>query len=52
MGWSKVQFTLYGEDADWFDEYRRALAARRDGNEPDNAEVVRRLMEATDPKSL
>ena len=42
----RTQITLYGEDSEWFEEIRRQVAARRDGNPPSNAELLRKMMEA------
>lgn len=42
---TEVHITLYGDDAEWFEEKKERIAERRDGNEPANAELVRLLMQ-------
>jgi hypothetical protein len=42
---TELHVTLYGDDAEWFREIKKELKDRRNGAEPSNAEVLRRLME-------
>lgn len=46
---SRVQISLYGEDAEWFSEIREEVAERRDGNPPTRAELARMMMEQFEP---
>lgn len=46
---SRVQVTLYGDDADWFGEMRERVGEKRDGNLPSRAELQRMMMEQFDP---
>lgn len=39
------RITLYGEDAERFEEIREIVDARRPGSEPGNAELVRVFMD-------
>lgn len=45
---SEMHATLYGEDAEWFEELKQEVAERRNGSEPSNAEMLRILMEQAD----
>lgn len=41
----RVDITLTGDDAEWFEECREQVADDRGGRPPGNAELTRRLME-------
>lgn len=41
----RARISLYGDDAEWFEELKDEIADRRNGNEPSNAETVRLMME-------
>lgn len=41
----RARMSLYGDDASWFRDVREDMAEGRNGNEPSNAEVVRKLLE-------
>jgi len=44
----REDITLYGDDADWFEDLKEARAELRGGNKPSNAEMLRLLMEEYD----
>ena len=44
----REQISLYGDDAEWFNERKQEVAAQRNGVEPSNAEMLRRLLEQTE----
>jgi hypothetical protein len=44
----RERISLYGDDAEWFAELKEEVAERRNGNEPSNAEMLRRLLEQTE----
>ena len=46
------QATLYGNDAEWFEELLEEVAAKRNGNEPTGAELLRLMMQQFDPDRL
>ena len=45
MSYPSTQITLYGDESEWFQDVKENIARNRNGVEPSNAEVVRRLME-------
>lgn len=45
----RTQISLYGDDAEWFEDLREQLAEKRDGNTPSRAETARRMMEQFEP---
>lgn len=47
----KVSVTLYGEDAEWFEDLKQEIAKQRNGHEPQNFEVARMMMAQFDPES-
>lgn len=49
---SRAQITLYDEDAARFRELQEEVARRRPGSHPNNAELVRVLMDAVDIHEL
>lgn len=44
----KLSITLRGDDVEWFESFRERIAEKRNGHEPGNTEVLRRLMETAD----
>jgi hypothetical protein len=48
----REQVTLYGSDAEQFRAVKEAIAERRGGNEPSNAETVRLLMQVVDHRDV
>jgi hypothetical protein len=48
----REQVTLYGDDAEQFRAVKEAIAERRGGNEPSNAETVRLLMQVADHRDV
>jgi len=42
---AEVYISLYGDSAEYFEKVKEGIAANRGGDEPSNAEVVRRLLE-------
>lgn len=44
----RTQITLYGDDSEWFEDYKQEVAEQRDGNEPSNAELLRMMMQRFD----
>lgn len=42
---TRKQITLYGDDAEWFEELQSDVADDRNGNEPSNAELTRLMMQ-------
>jgi len=44
----RVDVTLRGDDAEWFEKVREQIAEQRDGNKPSRAETLRLLMQFSD----
>ena len=48
----RAQITLYGDDADRFEDLRDDVEERRDGSTPSRSEVVRLMMDQFDVDEL
>lgn len=48
MSQPREDITLVGTDAEWWREKREAVAEKRGGREPGNAELARLLMQESD----
>lgn len=44
----RIDITLTGDDATWFEETREEIASDRNGNKPTRPEALRRIMEDSD----
>lgn len=44
----RIDITLRGDDAEWFEDRRETAGERRNGNEPNRAEYLRLLLEDSD----
>ena len=44
----RVDVTLRGDDARWFEQVREKIAEERNGNKPSRAETLRLLMQYSD----
>jgi len=44
----RIDVTLRGDDAQWFEQVREQIAQERDGNKPSRAETLRLLMQFSD----